>query len=82
MTETLQNLLISRIQKTGQISLTEFVAEALHNKNSGYYATRDPLGSRRLHNSAGDFSDLWRIDRTMDFKCSSTRRNRWSPLSR
>ena len=29
MTETLQNLLISRIQKTGPISLTEFMAEAL-----------------------------------------------------
>tara|TARA_Y100001968_G_scaffold161659_1_gene147851 strand:- start:1953 stop:3041 length:1089 start_codon:yes stop_codon:yes gene_type:complete len=43
MTETLQNLLISRIQKTRPISLAEFMAEALHNKNFDYYAIRDPL---------------------------------------
>lgn len=58
MTETLQNLLISRIQKTGQISLTEFVAEALHNKNFGYYATRDPLGSLGDFTTAPEISQI------------------------
>ena len=32
MTEPSQNLMISKIQKTGPISLAEFVAEALHKK--------------------------------------------------
>ena len=44
MTETSQNLMISRIQKTGPISLAELVAEAFYNENFGYYAIRDHLG--------------------------------------
>ena len=55
MTEPSQNLVISRIQKTGPISLAEFVAEALHNKNFGYYAIRDHLGS------LGDFTTALEI---------------------
>ena len=45
MTETLRRLVISKIQKIELKTLAEFMAELLHNKNFGYYATRDPLGS-------------------------------------
>ena len=63
------------------MSLAEFMAEALNNKNFGYYATRILWLPRGLHNSAGDLSDLWRIDRTMDLKCLSTTTNRRARLS-
>tara|TARA_Y100001933_G_C18672759_1_gene427656 strand:+ start:188 stop:592 length:405 start_codon:yes stop_codon:yes gene_type:complete len=45
MTETLKRLVISKIQKTELKTLAEFMAKVLHNKNFGYYATREPLGS-------------------------------------
>ena len=50
MTSALSDLLINRIKKTGPISVAEFMVEALHHKNIGYYTNSDPFGV------AGDFT--------------------------
>jgi NADH dehydrogenase [ubiquinone] 1 alpha subcomplex assembly factor 7 len=45
----LERLLARRIRATGPLSISEYMAEALHHPRFGYYARHDPIGS------AGDF---------------------------
>lgn len=49
MAETLLDRLIRRIATSGPLTVAEFMAEALHDRTHGYYASGDPLGR------AGDF---------------------------
>lgn len=46
----LKDLLLTRITRTGPISIASFMADALMHPAHGYYATRDPFGA------AGDFT--------------------------
>lgn len=47
---SLKDHLISRIRRTGPLSISEYMAECLLHPTLGYYTTRDPLGT------AGDFT--------------------------
>ena len=49
MPDSLLSLLIRRINRTGPMTVAEYMAEALHHRGQGYYAAGDPLGT------AGDF---------------------------
>ena len=46
---SLKDLLIARIEATGPITVAEYMAECLLHPQHGYYATRDPFGTK------GDF---------------------------
>lgn len=41
------------------MSLAEFMAKVLHNKNFGYYETRDPLGSIGECTTAPEISQIF-----------------------
>jgi len=45
----LKELLLARLERTGPMSLNEYMAECLLHPEHGYYATRDPFGA------SGDF---------------------------
>ncbi len=50
MAGSLSGRLLRRIARAGPLTVAEYMAEALHDREAGYYARRDPLGA------AGDFT--------------------------
>lgn len=49
MTDLLLPLILRHLQRAGPMTVAEYMAEALHDRSGGYYASSDPLGS------SGDF---------------------------
>jgi SAM-dependent MidA family methyltransferase len=56
---TLRDLLISRISKTGPMSLADYMADCLLHPDHGYYATRDPLGQQGDFTTAPEISQMF-----------------------
>src|SRR5260221_7744365 len=65
----LEEVLARRIRTQGPLTVAEYMAEALGHPESGYYATRDPLGRRGDFTTApeisqvfGELIGLWCVD--------------------
>jgi NADH dehydrogenase [ubiquinone] 1 alpha subcomplex assembly factor 7 len=68
MPESLLPAMLRRIQRTGPMTVAEYMAEALHDRAGGYYASGDPFGSTgdfvtapEVSQMFGELLGLWMI---------------------
>lgn len=55
----LKDILLTRIARTGPLTIADYMTECLWNPDHGYYATRNPLGAEGDFTTAPDISQMF-----------------------